>query len=64
MEKKINSIKYKECSNCKKLFYLSNVKNKVPKYCHEEFFKLWEKSDLEFYCSYCYLLKLLKEINK
>lgn len=56
------SIRY--CGNCKKEYLFNNVMKRYSKLIQDSIIKLWKNQEVQFYCSYCYLLKLIKLIKK
>ena len=54
----------RQCCNCKKTYQFVEIKKKYPKLCHSELNKIWNNPDIEFYCSFCYFLKLIGYLNK
>jgi hypothetical protein len=56
------SIRY--CGNCKKEYTFGKYIGNHPKSHHDQLRKLWYNQQIQFYCSYCYLLKIIKKINK
>ena len=56
-----NSIRY--CGNCKKEYTFDKFIGNYPKPHHDQIMKLWSNQQVRFYCSYCYLLKIIKIIK-
>ena len=56
------SVRY--CGNCKKEYTFDKYSGNYPKSQHDQLMKLWCNQQIQFYCSYCYLLKVIKKINK
>ena len=59
-----NTIRY--CGNCKKEYNLDDFTVIYPKphHAHAQVMKLWHNKQIQFYCSYCYLLETIKKIKK
>ncbi|MFX0082408.1 MAG: hypothetical protein ACFE94_11730 [Candidatus Hodarchaeota archaeon] len=57
-----SSIRY--CGNCTKEYKFSNFIQKYPEPHHDKIIKLWQNPEITFYCSYCYLLKIIREIKR
>ena len=55
---------YRQCGNCKKTYQFCEIKKSYPKILHEELKKIWKNPEIKFYCSYCYLLKLIGFLKK
>lgn len=56
------SIRY--CGNCKKEYDFNNFIQNYPEPRHNVITKVWQNQEIRFYCSYCYLLEIIKEIKK
>jgi hypothetical protein len=56
------SIRY--CGNCKREYTFDNFMLNYPNSYRDQGLKLWYNQEIKFYCSYCYLLKIIKKINK
>lgn len=56
------SIRY--CGNCKREYTFDNYILNFPKIYHDQVTKLWHNKQIPFYCSYCYLLKVIQKIKK
>ena len=56
------SIRY--CGNCKREYNFNNFIQNYPESHHDQIMKLWKNPDIRFYCSYCYLLEIIKELKK
>ena len=54
----------RSCGYCNKEFHFQEVKEKYPVLYHEILKKTWQKPEIKFYCSYCYLLKLIRHVKK
>lgn len=52
------------CGNCKKEYSFDDVMKRYPTLIQDSITTLWKNSEIDFYCSYCHLLKLIKKINK
>ncbi|MHA2184893.1 MAG: hypothetical protein ACXAAI_07820 [Promethearchaeota archaeon] len=52
------------CGNCKREFIYESVVEKYPEPLHNRITQLWANSQIRFYCPYCYLLKIIKQIKK
>ena len=52
------------CGKCKKEYQFIKFISQYPKQHHDRILQLWENNDIRFYCSYCYLLEIIKEIKK
>ena len=57
-----NSIRY--CGNCKKEYNLDDFVVIYPKPHNDHVMKLWRNQQIQFYCTYCYLLEMIKKIKK
>ncbi|MFW9897590.1 MAG: hypothetical protein ACFFD7_17425 [Candidatus Thorarchaeota archaeon] len=57
-----SSVRY--CGNCKREYNLNDFIIKYPKPYHPKVLKLWNNQKIKFYCSYCYLLKIIQQIKK
>jgi len=57
-----NSVRY--CGNCKREYNFDDFTVIYPKPHQDQAMKLWYNQQIQFYCSYCYLLKIIKKINK
>ena len=57
-----NPIRY--CGDCKREYSFDNFIVNYPKIHHNQVMKLWHNQQIQFYCSYCYLLKIIKKIKK
>jgi hypothetical protein len=55
---------FRNCGNCKREYYFNNFIQHYPKSHHDRILKLWENPSIRFYCSYCYLLEIIREIKK
>ena len=53
----------RHCGNCKKDFSYEEVMKTYPELIQDSITMLWKNSEINFYCSYCHLLKLVKKIN-
>ncbi|MFX1393020.1 MAG: hypothetical protein ACFFAH_05530 [Promethearchaeota archaeon] len=51
------------CANCKKQYNFYDVKENYPDLCYNELKELWQDHNIKFYCSYCYLIKLIKYLK-
>jgi hypothetical protein len=56
------SVRY--CGNCKREYNLNDIIIKYPKPHHLKVLKLWNNQEIQFYCSYCYFLKIIQKIKK
>lgn len=56
------SIRY--CGNCKREYDFDNFILNYPEIHHDKVMRLWSNQQIQFYCSYCYLLKIIKKIKK
>jgi len=54
----------RQCGNCKREYQFNNFIQRYPKPYQDQILKLWENLDIRFYCSYCYLLEIIREIKK
>ena len=54
---------HRQCGNCKKTYEFGEIKNNFPEFCHKELMKIWQIPEIEFYCSYCYLIKLIRNVK-
>lgn len=56
----------RECSKCGKFYDFTNVKKQLisREGYHEFLGMLWNQPDIEFYCSSCLILKIIKELKK
>jgi transcription elongation factor Elf1 len=61
-KKQLNSVRY--CGNCKKEYTFNDFALIYPKSHYVQVMKLWQNQQIHFYCSYCYLLKVIKTIIK
>ena len=52
------------CGNCNKEYTFKNVIGDYPELFQVPITTLWKNPEIEFYCSYYYLLKLIKSIKK
>ncbi len=52
------------CGNCKKEYSFDDVMKRYPTLMQDSITTLWKNSEIDFYCSYCHLLKLVRLINK
>jgi len=52
------------CGMCKKEYSYEEVMKGYPDLIQDSITDLWKNSDINFYCSYCYLLKLVRSIKK
>jgi len=52
------------CGNCKKEYSFEDVMKKYPELIQDYIIPFWNNLKVKFYCSYCYLLKLIKVIKK
>ncbi|MGQ4874373.1 MAG: hypothetical protein ACP6IY_09915 [Promethearchaeia archaeon] len=50
----------KICKKCGKEFSFSDVANMYDNFQYDTLKKLWTNVDIDFYCSCCYFLKLIK----
>ncbi len=58
----LKSIRY--CGNCKGEYKFEKFIQKYSK-SHSDFMtNLWQNPKIRFYCPYCYLLEIIKSINK
>ena len=57
-----NSVRY--CGSCKREYNFNDFKVIYPIPHQDNAIKLWYNQQIQFYCSYCYLLKIIKKINK
>ncbi len=48
------------CANCKQEFNYKDVKNRYPLSRHSILGVYWVDPKIDFYCSCCYLLKLIR----
>ena len=53
----------RQCGNCSKKFNFEQVKRKYPSSCHEQLKKIWDDTNIIFYCSSCYFSKLFKHLK-
>ena len=51
------------CGNCKKEYSFDDVTKRYPTLIQDSITTLWKNSEIDFYCSYCHLLKLVRLIN-
>ncbi len=56
------SIRY--CGNCKGEYKFDSFIQKYSKSHHDLVTNLWQNPKIRFYCQYCYLLEVIKLINK
>ena len=54
----------KHCYNCNKQFHYRNVKKQYPESFHNRLKELWHNTEIKFYCSSCYFLKLIRSLKK
>ena len=52
------------CGNCNKEYIFENVIGEYPELFQGPITTLWKKSEINFYCSSCYLLKMIKSIKE
>ena len=52
------------CGRCKEEYNLNDFVVIYPKPHPDQAMKLWHNQQIQFYCSYCYLLEILKKIKK
>ena len=52
------------CGNCKREYTFNNFIQKYPEPHHNQIIKIWQNPEIIFYCSYCYLLEIIREIKK
>ena len=53
----------RHCDNCQKEFHFSEVLKLYPISCHDLLKESWQRKEVEFYCSCCYFLKVLRFIK-
>ena len=53
----------RHCDNCQKEFHFSEVQKLYPISCHDLLKESWQRKEVEFYCSYCYFLKIIRFIR-
>ena len=51
------------CGTCNKEYSFDDVMKRYPTLIQDSIATLWN-SEIDFYCSYCHLLKLVRLINK
>jgi len=54
---------HRQCGNCKKTYQFYDIKKNFPEFCHKELKQIWQSPEIEFYCSYCYLIKLIRNVK-
>jgi len=52
------------CGNCKGEYTFENFIQKYSELYHDLATSLWQNPKIRFYCSYCYLLEIIKTIKK
>ena len=52
------------CGICKKEYSYEDIMKAYPELIQDSITALWKNSEINFYCSYCHLLKLVRLINK
>ena len=52
------------CGNCKKEHSFNDAMKRYPEIIQDSITTLWRNPEVKFYCSSCYLLKLIKLIKK
>lgn len=63
-ENDISNMFNRYCKNCNQIYYYNNFSKIIPELYHNLVKETWKNPKIEFYCQYCYLLKLIKFINK
>ncbi len=59
---KTKQIRY--CGNCGREYSLDDFIVIYPQPNHNQVMKVWDNQKVQFYCSYCYLLEILKKIKR
>ncbi|MHA1150758.1 MAG: hypothetical protein ACTSR8_21260 [Promethearchaeota archaeon] len=54
----------RKCPKCGKESEYSKVRKMISESQQDEFRNIWINSDIDFYCSTCYFLKLIKILRK
>ncbi|MEE9379201.1 MAG: hypothetical protein V3V33_14345 [Candidatus Lokiarchaeia archaeon] len=62
--KKEQDILKRYCGNCKKEYSFIDAMKRCPELIQDSITALWKNPEVKFYCSYCYLLKLIKLLKK
>ena len=62
--KKEQDILKRYCGNCKKEYSFNDAIKRCPELIQDSITTLWRNPEVKFYCSYCYLLKLINLIKK
>ena len=52
------------CGMCKKEYLYEEVIKEYPELIQDSLSSIWKNSEINFYCSYCHLLKLVRLIKK
>ncbi len=52
------------CGNCNKEYSFENVIRKYPESFQAPMATIWKNTKIKFYCSYCYLLMIIKSMKK
>ncbi len=63
-EHREQDISKRYCGMCKKEYSYEDVMKGYPELIQDSLSALWKNSEINFFCSYCHLLKLVKLINK
>ena len=52
------------CGNCNKEYSFDNVIRKYPELYQTPIATIWKNPETKFYCSYCYLLMIIKSMKR
>ncbi len=59
-----NIAEHRQCGNCKREYHFYDIKKNYPEFFHNELKKIWQNPEIEFFCSYCYLIKIIGFLKK
>ncbi|MHA2009064.1 MAG: hypothetical protein ACXABO_16990 [Promethearchaeota archaeon] len=54
----------RHCGNCKREYNFNSFIQNYPEPHHDVITKVWQNSEIRFYCPHCYLLEIIREIKK
>ncbi|MFX1363647.1 MAG: hypothetical protein ACFFCE_09445 [Promethearchaeota archaeon] len=61
---KAQNLSKRYCGNCKKEYLYEDVIKKYPELFKTPITTIWKNPEIKFYCSYCYLLMIIKSIKR
>ena len=63
-EDNVSNTMNRYCTNCNQEYSYDFFSKTYPELYHNLAKEIWKNPRIDFYCQYCYLLKLIKFINK